>query len=209
MVADNYHDHNGVLRNKLGISDAAQLRAAEYRIVRQAMGDALAFAQSQTDLNLDTLKGIHRILFEDVYGWAGKTRTVPLFKGESAFAPPERITDAWMDGLMGGFKRAVAAEPHRFGRHLGELWGRLNWFHCFPEGNGRATQLLLTVVARRHGRDIDWPRVDADAERQAAIASVRNSFGAYEALLIGSLVPLDTERPLSQLWLERDAGTKS
>jgi len=209
MVADNYHDDNGVLKNKLGLTDRKALRAAEYAIVRQALPDALAFAQSESNLSLNTLKGIHQHLFGDVYEWAGKTRTVPLYKGETAFAPVSRINDDWFQGLMDGFNRAVRKEPDRFRRHLGELWGRLNWLHPFPEGNGRSSQLFLTIVARRHGHDIDWSRVDPDHERAAAIAAIQTNFSPYEVLLIGPLTALDPAQPLAQGWIETDKGDKN
>ena len=42
-------------------------------------------------LSIRHYQAIHHHLFQDVYGWAGKFRTVRLSKDESAFCYPENI----------------------------------------------------------------------------------------------------------------------
>ena len=204
MVADSYHDQNGVLHNLLGITDARSLRKAEYAIARRNAPEAIGHLRNADPLDLNALCAAHRIVFADVYRWAGKTRKVPLFKGDSEFAPPDKINTAWMDALMDGFGRAARKEPERFRRHLAELWGRMTWLHPFPEGNGRLTQLFISEVARRHGKAIDWSRIDPIDERNAGIDAVRGRFGLYDTLLIGPMTAITHVAGAQQPWITRE-----
>ena len=71
------------LENKLGIDDSAELAREEERISKKK---AMWLFESGT---LDTLpvgtfaalQEIHKYLFEDIYDFAGKIRTVNLAKG--------------------------------------------------------------------------------------------------------------------------------
>ena len=68
-----------VLKNKLDIRDLDTLHEAErdYSAVRQA---ELVGQGVTGDFSFKHLCSIHRHLFSDVYSWAGKTRTVDIFK---------------------------------------------------------------------------------------------------------------------------------
>ena len=77
------------LENKLGITDSAELAREEEKISKKK---ALWLDESGT---LDSLKAgtfaalqeIHKWLFEELYDFAGKIRTVNLAKGNFRFAP--------------------------------------------------------------------------------------------------------------------------
>ena len=194
MTADNYHDQYGVLLNLLGITDAAELSAYDLLASDLYAATALAYAERQPKLAMDELSTIHAIMFAEIYPWAGKPRTVPLFKRDTQFAEPARIP-GFVDRLMPQFQQAAAANPADLSRFLSELWGRLNWLHPFPEGNGRTTQIFITAVARQHGRDIDWSAITRAAELDAARASVKQDFQPYRLLLLRALhdrAPTDT-----------------
>ena len=78
-----------MLENKLGITSSPALAEAEERISKKK---AVELFESGV---LDTLEAgkfaslqtIHRVLFEDIYDFAGKIRTVNLAKGSFRFAP--------------------------------------------------------------------------------------------------------------------------
>ena len=204
MTADNYHDANGLLLNTLGITDPNELKDYDLLAGRMYAPTALAFAEAQPTLGMATLDGIHGILFSELYAWAGKPRTVPLHKSETQFADPDRIS-GWLDRTMPQFEATVQRSPAEadFRRILAELWGRLNWLHPYPEGNGRATQIFLTAVARRHGYDIDWSLISRAAELDAAIASVKQDFVPYRTLLTSALARHDPARPATSYYADR------
>ena len=68
----------GVLRNKHGIDDEQLLTLTEgFEVARrlEELEDHPILVKSA-----DTLLDIHGYLFQDVYEWAGKTRTVDIIK---------------------------------------------------------------------------------------------------------------------------------
>lgn len=69
-----------ILKNKLNIRDIEVLHEAErdYSSVRQA---ELTNRGVTGDFSFKHLCSIHKHLFQDIYTWAGKTRTVDISKG--------------------------------------------------------------------------------------------------------------------------------
>ena len=77
------------LENKLGLTSSADLAREEERISKKK---AVWLFESGTLDKLPvgtfaSLKAIHKALFEDIYDFAGKLRTVNLAKGNFRFAP--------------------------------------------------------------------------------------------------------------------------
>ena len=77
------------LENKLGITDSAELvREEEMRSKKKAIW---LFEEGILDTldagSLATLKEIHKILFGEIYEFAGEIRKVNLAKGNFRFAP--------------------------------------------------------------------------------------------------------------------------
>ena len=77
------------LENKLGLTDSAALAREEERISKKKA--AWLFESGTLDAltpgTFASLREIHRFLFEDIYDFAGKLRTVNLAKGNFRFAP--------------------------------------------------------------------------------------------------------------------------
>ena len=77
------------LENKLGITDSSELAQTEERISKEA---ALCLYDSGlldtlTPGTYASLAEIHRVLFEEIYDFAGQIRHVNLAKGNFRFAP--------------------------------------------------------------------------------------------------------------------------
>lgn len=78
-----------ILENKLGIIDASELARAEEKISK-AKALALFDAGILDAFEVGTFKGlagIHKFLFEEIYPFAGKLRSVNIAKGGFRFAP--------------------------------------------------------------------------------------------------------------------------
>ena len=78
-----------MLENKLGITSSAELAREEERISKKK---ALELFESGRLDSLEagkaaSLMSIHKALFEDIYEFAGKLRTVNIAKGSFRFAP--------------------------------------------------------------------------------------------------------------------------
>ena len=100
------------------------------------------------------LQTIHRVLFEDIYDFAGKIRTVNLAKGSFRFAPLMYL-DAALQNIdkmpQGNFDQIV------------EKYVEMNIAHPFREGNGRATRIWLDCMLKKEiGMVVDWSMVDKE-----------------------------------------------
>jgi cell filamentation protein len=76
-----------VLKNKLDLRDASELADFEAEV-----SDARADEEIPGgNLDFEHFKAVHAHLFQDVYDWAGKIRTVRISKDGSMFCFPENI----------------------------------------------------------------------------------------------------------------------
>lgn len=160
-----------VLKNKLDIRDLDTLHEAErdYSAVRQA---ELVGQGVTGDFSFKHLCSIHRHLFSDVYSWAGKTRTVDLYrklKKENFLAD---ITD----------KEEMS---ERLAYYLGEI----NMIHPFREGNGRTQRIYIEQLCLNNGRfEIDFTDVSKEEMIAASVRSANASNDMLEKLISSCLV---------------------
>ena len=77
------------LENKLGITSSADLARKEELISKKKAAELFEnrVLDSFPAGKFSTLQAIHKYLFEDVYDFAGKLRTVNVAKGNFRFAP--------------------------------------------------------------------------------------------------------------------------
>ena len=77
------------LANKLNITDSAELAREEERISKKKAAELLekGLLDELEPGTFETLAGIHKYLFSDIYDFAGKVRTVNIAKGNFRFAP--------------------------------------------------------------------------------------------------------------------------
>jgi len=176
---DPYLDpESGVLLNLAGIRDAMVLERfeAEMSVLRQM---ELSRQQVGGDFDLPYLKAIHRHLFQDVYEWAGETRTVDIAKGGSRFGSYHFI-----ESYLGSIFSKLAEERKTWDRSVKgvELSGRIaaylgeiNAVHPFREGNGRTQRIFIGKLAAAHGRVIYWDKMTPGEMLEASIASFRGN----------------------------------
>lgn len=148
-----------VLANKLGISDAEELADTEYRITDEETGKILADF-CPTNFDFPCLQEIHRRLFERIYDFAGKVRTVNISKPDSPvpFCYADFIHSE-ADRIFGELARdryLVGLDQPAFSEKLTYYASELNALHPFREGNGRSTRLYLLLLAKNAGFLIDY-----------------------------------------------------
>ncbi len=173
-MADPYVDPStGVLRNRLGITDADQLAQVEADMVWARELELYRYRPVEGRYDLAHLRDVHRHLFAEVYDWAGELRAVDMAKGRTMFARPQhvepeahRVFDelAAKEHLRGLDRQAFTTEA-------GRLLGDLNALHPFRDGNGRTQRGFLQLLARDAGWQLSWDRVDpADNAARSAVA---------------------------------------
>jgi cell filamentation protein len=170
-----------VLINRAGLRDRADLEAFEAEMVSQRFREPLPPGR----LTARHYCAIHRHLFQDVYAWAGKIRTVRIAKQGGAFCYPEHI-EREMKRLFAD----LAAQEQFRGRNSGDLavraahfFAELNAIHPFREGNGRTQLSFLVALAHRAGHPLDAGRLEP-AEMLRAMA---RSFAGDEQPLAASI----------------------
>lgn len=142
------------MNNKLGITSAEELAEVEERLGKLRARELFDSGRLTTIPvgTFDSLAEIHRVMFGDVYDFAGKLRTVNIYKGELRFAPVE--------GLENAVKFAGIMPQDTFDEII-EKFIQMNIAHPFREGNGRAMRLWLDVIiAAKLEMLVDWSAVD-------------------------------------------------
>ena len=169
-MANAYTDEKGVFKNLLGQSDASALQVAEYRITRAR---SMEIVDGRVELNvsgfgLERQVAIHKHLFQDVYEWAGKIRTVPSSKraemgGVTRFADPDAIVSAWqaLEKKTVAFAAAKQLGFEEKREALASIFIEANRIHPFPEGNGRSLQVFMKQLALEQDVNLDFAKVSA------------------------------------------------
>lgn len=144
------------LENKLGITNSAELAREEEKISKKK---ALELFESGILDELDAgtfaaLAEIHRYLFDGIYDFAGKVRTVNLAKGNFRFAPLMYLHAALEN---------IDKMPQSTFDEIIEKYVEMNIAHPFREGNGRSARIWLDQILKKELRQvIDWSRVDKE-----------------------------------------------
>lgn len=145
-----------MLENKLGLISSADLAREEERISKKKAVE-LFEKGIRDDLPagvFSTLQVIHRYLFEDIYPFAGKIRTVNVAKGNFRFAPLMYLQAA-LDN--------IDKMPQSNFDEIVEKYVEMNIAHPFREGNGRSTRIWLDHILKNEiGKVIDWSKVDKE-----------------------------------------------
>lgn len=185
MSGDPFLDpRTGVFRNRLGLTDRAELAAAEQTMTALRV-EQLKRRRIPGRYDLDHLRAFHWTIFQDVYPWAGQLRTVLIVKAGGSFCLPHLIAPTAAEL----FDRLATAD-HLRGRDragfldgLTPLLAEINGLHPFREGNGRTQRAFLSQLTRDAGFRLSWDGVDRDANIDAARSAADGDLAPLRALL--------------------------
>lgn len=144
------------LENKLGIKSSAELAREEERISKKK---AVELFENGMLENLEagkfqTLCEIHKYLFDDIYDFAGKIRTVNLSKGNFRFAPLMYLETAIKN---------VDKMPQNTFDEIVEKYVEMNIVHPFREGNGRSMRIWMDMMLKKQiGQVVDWSKIEKE-----------------------------------------------
>ena len=145
-----------VITNRLGITDSPTLAREEERISKKA-ATTLFEENLLNDMpsgTWTTLQGIHTILFQDIYDFAGALRSVNIAKGNFRFVPVMYLAEA---------VRTIEDMPQSTFDEIVEKYVEMNVAHPFREGNGRSMRLWLDhMLCTELQKTIDWSQVDKE-----------------------------------------------
>ncbi len=158
-----------VLKNMRGLREQAALDRFETIATAKRAEDPLPTGT----LGVRQYRAVHRHLFQDVYRWAGRFRTVRIGKAESMFCYPEHIP-AQMRALFADLRAKRFLQgltPDAFAADAARFLATLNAIHAFRDGNGRAQLAFLVLLAGRAGHPLALDRLDPAQFLAAMIAS--------------------------------------
>lgn len=144
------------LENKSGLTDSAELAREEEKISKKK---AVWLFESGT---LDTLpvgtfsalQAIHKYLFEEIYDFAGKLRTVNIAKSNFRFAPL-----IYLEAALANIDKM----PQSTYDEIIEKYVEMNIAHPFRECNGRSTRIWLDLMLKKGiSKVVDWSKVDKE-----------------------------------------------
>lgn len=142
------------LENKLNITDQVELNKAEEKISK-IKAKKLFDSGKIEKIKVGTfagLKQIHKYLFEDIYDFAGKLRTVNIAKGNFRFAPVMYLAQSL---------KQIDKMPQSNFDEIVEKYVEMNVAHPFREGNGRATRIWLDLIFKKELKKVvDWNKID-------------------------------------------------
>lgn len=144
------------LQNKLGITDSSELARVEEKISKTKA--LLLFETGELDTfevgTFDGLAKIHKYLFDEIYDFAGKQRTVNISKGSFRFASVLYLEDAIAN---------VSKMPQSTFDEIIEKYIEMNIVHPFREGNGRSIRIWLDSILKKElHMVVDWSKVDKE-----------------------------------------------
>ena len=144
------------LQNKLGITDSSELARVEEKISKIKAIEL--FETGLLDVfevgTFDGLAKIHKYLFDEIYDFAGKQRTVNISKGNFRFAPVLYLEAAIAN---------VSKMPQSTFDEIIEKYVEMNIVHPFREGNGRSIRIWLDAMLKKElHMVVDWSRVEKE-----------------------------------------------
>ena len=143
-----------ILENKLNITDQAELAREEERISKTRAKEMFetGYLNTLKPGTFETLKKIHKYLFEEIYEFAGNLRKVNIAKGNFRFTPLAYLEEAIKN---------IEKMPQSTYEEIIEKYVEMNIAHPFREGNGRSTRIWLDLILKKElNLVVDWSKVD-------------------------------------------------
>lgn len=168
---DNTYCYPGttVLKNLRNLRSQRALARFETAMTAQRFDEPLPNGR----LGVRHFRAVHHHLFQDVYAWAGKGRTVRISKQGSSFCYPQYIDrqlKRTLDGLrQKKYLRELLAED--FVKRAAEFLSELKAIHAFRDGNDRAQMAFMALVADKAGHPLDLDRIRSERFLDAMIRS--------------------------------------
>ena len=171
-----------VLKNKLGLTDGAELAEAEREVTALNLVE-IKNKPVRGKFDLKHLQAIHRAIFRDIFTWAGKLRTVDIAKGNQ-FCLCQHLetyaTSIFNKLQAENYLLGTPAEkmPERLAYYLGEI----NVLHPFREGNGRAQRVFIEQLAHKAGYHVDFSDVSSQEMIEASALAFAKEYDKMTAM---------------------------
>ena len=144
------------LENKLNITDSTELARMQEKISKKKAVELFenGYLDQYKPGTFQMLAVIHKYLFDEIYDFAGKIRTVNMAKGNFRFAPVMYLEAAIEN---------IEKMPQTTFDEIIEKYVEMNISHPFREVNGRSTRIWLDLILKEElNVVVDWSLVDKE-----------------------------------------------
>ena len=183
------YDDVQVLRNLGDIRDADELRRAEGDITRHTM--AMVYVHRFSKFNQETLCEIHRIIFDNLFEWAGDYRTISVIKHEEVlggdtvrYTHPKNIKKELGEAANEITKLRKRDAKHELLWRLVRITARIWQIHPFRDGNTRAVISFIVLLSAHLGIELNYSLFEKHAAyvRNALVWASQGMYSKYEYL---------------------------
>lgn len=161
-----------VLKNKMNIQNEEELKEIERKITSAHYYDIISGnSKIKKTFDYEHLKSLHKKLFQDIYPWAGKERTVDIaktmlfcrviFLEEEAKRIFNRLKK---DNLLRDFQ-----DKKEFSEKLATVFLDINMLHPFREGNGRVQRIFIGQLAEENNYTLEWKNLSKEVVDRMSI----------------------------------------
>lgn len=183
-------ENSAVLKNLLGITNEKELDLAEAELSRANM--MLLYENGFDDFSSGGFCFIHKVLFGDVYEWAGQYRKVNIIKrekllvGQSVWYSDCDNIETDLDEVWKNINKVKWNELNRedFAKHIARTFPQLWQVHPFREGNTRTTVMMMTFFIEHYGYYFDQILMSESAGyvRDSFVLASLGEYSEYEHL---------------------------
>lgn len=177
------YPNTDVLINKLNICNLDRLHEAERKLTMLRLNDLLE-VPIMGKFDLKHLQSIHKYLFQDMYSWAGKIRTVDIAKSNLFCKVQFIYTQA--DEIFGKLKldRCLSELTRdEFVKKAAYYFAEINALHPFREGNGRTQREFMRELALQQGYVMHFAAISEEEMLEASVNSFLCDYDKMEKLL--------------------------
>lgn len=173
------YPNSNVLKNKLNIQNLDALHDAERKLTALRLIELLT-KPAHGNFDFKHLQAIHKYIFQDIYEWAGKVRTVNIEKG-NMFCNVLFI-ESQAEEIFLKLKKdhCLNGMPYDdFVKKLAYYFSEINALHPFREGNGRSQREFIRQLALKNGYIVNFRNT---SEEEMLAASEQSFLCNYEPM---------------------------
>ena len=193
-ASENKFDKELLASNLVGAKTLEELFAYEHNITAEKI---LELIINPIDGNYDYkhYKMLHKIIFEDIYNWAGldryELRYYGIFrKGDTEFTKGADIPYV-AKKLFGALKDEnyfKGLDKNAFIKSAASFLNGLNLLHPFREGNGRTQRLFMMMLSKQAGYELDFSSISKNINLNASILGAKGRVIGFEKIISMAIV---------------------
>lgn len=183
------YEDSDVLKNKLNIRDADKLFEVERHITDVKTEVIYQLADKKKVFGKAFFLTIHKVLFEDIYEWAGKIRTVDIAKGTlfcRVFAIQEELDRVFYE--LSNENYLLKYKDDELAIKMAYFLSEINAVHPFREGNGRTQRLFMEVIAYKAGYHLDFSDITDQEMIEASYESFNRDYAKMNEIFKKALI---------------------